>query len=434
MKPTITYEAEEKQTETVSAFLMLVLEFASEIGLFGLLERMVKVKMKQVRYGLVNKAQTVIASLVMGCANTKAINEILDDEIAAANYLGMDRFPDQSQINRYLTRFSSTNVDELGEAHAQLFMRQSQARRAAGLIVVDLDQSGLVANGQTYELKHKGYFPRKRGEEGYQLAAAFVGAYDEVVQVYLDPGNSSCHHRLPDLLRDTDRLLAADNPGVTLIRRLDAGYDSAAHRQLLADLPGYFLLKSAQPDLARQLAQTIPLQDWWPVVEGVHGTELPPQGQVRCLLYELYQPDGHVEYSLLYTNLPPTDFGVLRCFEFYNERQTIEAFFATSRHVYNIQNLRSRQFNAIYAFLRFVFLSHNLIHWAKRARLAQTELAQATSQKLVRHVARVRAHVSWDGRWHLAILPSSRWATLLLEALKPRPVQLELPFARLHKT
>ncbi|HEX3054394.1 MAG TPA: hypothetical protein VHP83_27310 [Aggregatilineaceae bacterium] len=50
MKPTITYEAEEKQDETVSMFLMMVLEFAKEIGLFGLLERVVKVKMKQVRY------------------------------------------------------------------------------------------------------------------------------------------------------------------------------------------------------------------------------------------------------------------------------------------------------------------------------------------------------------------------------------------------
>jgi hypothetical protein len=313
-------------------------------------------------------------------------------------------------------------------------MQQSLARRARGLIVVDFDQCGLVANGKTYEFKRKGYFPRKRGEEGYQLAVAFLGAYDEVVQSYLDPGNSSCHHRLPELLRETDRLLATDNPGVTLIRRLDAGYDSLTNRQVLADLPGYFLLKSAQPDRARKLAQTIPLQDWWPVTEGVHGTELPLQEGVRCLLYELYQPDGQIEYSILYTNLPRADFSVIRCFFFYNERQTIEAFFATSRHVYNIQNLRSRQFNAIYAFLRFAFLTHNLIHWAKDTCLAQTELAQATSQQLVRHVARVRAHVAWDGRWHLFIIQASRWATLLLDALKPRVVQLELPFARLHKT
>lgn len=84
--------------------------------------------------------------------------------------------------------------------------------------------------------------------------------------------------------------------------------------------------------------------------------------------------------------------------------------------------------------MRFAFLTHNLIHWAKHTCLAQTELAQATSQQLVRHVARVRAHVAWDGRWHLFIIQASRWATLLLDALKPRVVQLELPFARLHKT
>lgn len=95
----------------------------------------------------------MIASLVMGCANTKTINETLSEERAAANYLWMDRFPEQSQINRYLTRFSAENVVELGEVHAQLFMQQSQARRAAGQMVVDIDQSGLVANDQTYEFK-----------------------------------------------------------------------------------------------------------------------------------------------------------------------------------------------------------------------------------------------------------------------------------------
>jgi hypothetical protein len=98
--------------------------------------------------------------------------------------------------------------------------------------------------------------------------------------------------------------------------------------------------------------------------------------------------------------------------------------------------MRSRQFHAIFAFLRFVFLTHNLIHWAKRSRLVGSELAQATTRTLVTHLARVRATVTWDGHWHLAILPSTRWATLLIQALSrpPCPVQLELPFARLHKT
>jgi Transposase DDE domain group 1 len=434
---TITYQAESAaQAESVSPFLMLFLEYARESGVFRALAEVVKVKMKSVVYGPLQKAQTIMASVVMGCGHTKAINEVLGEELGAANYLQMDRFPDQSQINRYLTRFEADNVAQLGEVHLRLFEAQSLARRAVGQIVVDIDQCGLVVSGKTYEWARKGYFPRKRGEAGYQLSLAYIGAYEEVVNVYLDPGNSHCQHRLRDLLADIERGLLTNNAGVTVIRRLDGGYDSASNRALLADLPGYFILKGGDSRTAARLARPVPLQNWWPVAPGVHGTELTAEGTVRRLVYEFCLADGRVEYALLYTNLPTTDFGVIRAFTFYNERTTIEAFFASARHVFNIQSMRSRQFNAIAAFLRFVALTHNLIHWVKHARLTDTPLEQATTSQLVLGVARVRAHLIWDGHWHLSILCVSRWATLLLEALTrvPRLVQLEFPFARLYKT
>ena len=69
-----------------------------------------------------------------------------------------------------------------------------------GQIVVDIDQCGLVVSGQSYELARKGYFPRKRGEIGYQLSATYIGAYQEALQIYLDPGNTPCASRLPDTL------------------------------------------------------------------------------------------------------------------------------------------------------------------------------------------------------------------------------------------
>jgi len=430
---TITYEAAEAQAETVSVLLMAVLEFAKDTPLFSWLEQ-VKVPMKTVTFSPGNKAQTLIASLVMGCKHTKDINAVLPQELAAANYLGMPRFPDQSQINRYLTRFSAANVAQLSEVQARLFMRQSQARRAVGQIVVDIDQCGLVANGKSYEFACKGYFPHKRGEQGYQMAAAYVGAYEEALQLYLDPGNVSCKYRLPDLLRAIDRLLATDNPGVILIRRLDAGYDSAEHRRLLADLPGYFVLKSAESDSAAALAQMIPLTDWLPVADGVHGAALSTADGLRRVLYEFFLDDGRCAYSMLITNLPHADFGVARLFAFYNERQTIEAFFCQARQVLHIHTLRSRQFTAIAAFLHFVFLTHNLIQWTKRARFAQTDLASVTLRQLVLHVAHVRAHITWDGQWHLWVIMTTNWAQRLLAALQPQVVQLELPFARLHKT
>ncbi|NIR49870.1 transposase, partial [candidate division KSB1 bacterium] len=164
-----------------------------------------------------------------------------------------------------------------------MFVKQSQARRAKGQLVVDIDQCGLVANGKSYELARKGYFPRKRGNQGYQTSLAYIGAYDEVVQFYLDAGNVNCRNRLPDLLHDIDIQLGQDNPGVTLIRRLDAGYDSLDNRQFLANQSGYFIMKGGRSDTAARLARDIPLQDWIPIAENVHGTELPPEDGIRRL-------------------------------------------------------------------------------------------------------------------------------------------------------
>ncbi len=228
------------------------------------------------RHSPLDKAQTIIASLVLGCAHTKAINDTLGEEEAAANYLGKERWPDQSQINRYLTRFTAANVDERGAVHEQALRRASRARQVGGLLVVDIDQCGLVANGQTYEFHRKGYFPHKRGDEGYQLSLAYSGAYEEAVALYLDPGNVHCKGRLHDLLRATDRLFGPQETAVELLRRLDAGYDNAANRVMLAALPGYVLLKGAQPDLAAHLAQRIPLQHWLPLADDVHGAEVAP--------------------------------------------------------------------------------------------------------------------------------------------------------------
>jgi Transposase DDE domain group 1 len=430
---TITYEAAEKQEESVSVLLMAGLEYAKDTPLFSWLDQ-VSVKMKTVTFSPMNKAQTIIASLVMGCKHTQDTNEGLPQERAAANYLGMPRFPEQSQINRYLTRFSSHNVAQLREVHVQLFMHQSQVRPAVGPIVVDIDQCGLVANGKTYEFARKGYFPHKRGEQGYQVSAAYAGTYEEAVQLYLNPGNAVSKQRLPDLVRDVDRQLATDNPGVVVIRRMDAGYDSGENRRLLARLPGYFLMKSAESDSAAPLADRLPLNAWLPVAEGGHGVELPAYDGIRRVLYEFYRADGGCSYSMLVTNLPADDFGVVRLFAFYNERQTIEAFFCQARQVFHIHTLRSRHFNAIAAFLYFVFLTHNLLVWTRQARFAQTDFAPATMRQLVGNATRVRAHIAWDGQWHLFILDTCRWARLLLAMLQPPLVQLELPFARLHKT
>lgn len=76
----------------------------------------------------------------------------------------------------------------------------------------------------------------------------------------------------------------------------------------------------------------------------------------------------------------------------------------------------------------------SLIHWTKQPHVAQTDFAPVTTRPLVQHGAPVRVRWSWTATFNLFSAPSNRCAARLLEPLQTRPLQLELPFARLHKT
>ncbi len=172
----IRYERQAGQAKTVSAFLMLFLEDAQDIGLFVLLASTVNIKRKAVVDRVLNKAQTVIARLVMGCQHRTALNRVLREAAMAAHELGLFRFADESHLKRYVTRFRQDHVAPLGQVQQGMFIPQSPARRAVGQRVLDIDQGGWVVNGKTYEGARQGYFPHKRGELGDQLSVAYSGA------------------------------------------------------------------------------------------------------------------------------------------------------------------------------------------------------------------------------------------------------------------
>jgi len=80
----------------------------------------------------------------------------------ATNILGMDRFPDQSQINRLLHTMDEESIQQFKQVHHQIFMKHSNSICSDEEIVIDFDQTGLLANGKTYECTSKGYFPKKK--------------------------------------------------------------------------------------------------------------------------------------------------------------------------------------------------------------------------------------------------------------------------------
>ena len=168
----ISFKLDENKVVNTSAWLVSLIQFANKLNFFDAFESF-SLKMKSVSYTNLNRLQTLIASIVMGCNYTNDINKKLVPDIAAAELLGMDKFPDQSQINRFLSRFDEANIDQLEFIHHNLFTENALALSSTNPIIVDFDMSGLVAGGRTYEL----------AEKGYQLSAAFVENTSETVSI-----------------------------------------------------------------------------------------------------------------------------------------------------------------------------------------------------------------------------------------------------------
>ncbi len=422
----ITFTTGEFKEEKTSAWLVAFIKFSQTTGALNLLEQ-VKVKMKEVDYSVHQKMITLLLSVVIGCRYTSDINEKLVPDTVAANMFDMDRFPDQSQVNDLIRRIDNKGVDQLKSVHHQMFMQNAQCLSSADFVVVDIDQSGLIANGKTYEVAQKGYFSKKKNQKGYQLSAAFCGGEaSETISLYLDSGNTHCGARFDDLVKDALvklRDIAKDN---RLILRMDSGYGSddniknIRHRVL-------FVAKAFSTVRPTNIAKGIKKSDWEEVDGCVDVFELPVTDGLRHIIVRTLTRKGDFEYTMLVSNVSLQEMSAIEMFHFYNKRQTIEAFFKSCKNVYHIKNLRTRKFDGIHAFLWIVFITHNLISWFKSTLLSETKLEGVGTKTLVEKLGSIVAAVRRRADTIEVTLPHiSALARKFVECMQPKYEQLSL--------
>ena len=421
----ITFTTGDFKEEKTSAWLAGFIKFARTIGALDLLEQ-VKVKMKEVNYTVHQKMITLLLSIIMGCKYTSDVNHKLVPDTVAANMFDMKRFPDQSQINELIRRIDEKGIEQLASVHHQMFMQNAQCLSSSGFIVVDIDQSGLIANGKTYEAAQKGYFSKKKNQRGYQLSAAFCGETSETISLYLDPGNTHCSARFDDLVKDTLVKLSDVAKEHRLILRIDSGYGSDDNISKICDKV-LFVAKAYSTVRAANIAKTIKKEDWKEVDGCVDVFELPIVEGLRHIVVRTLTSKGSFEYTMLVSNIPSRRMSAIEMFHFYNKRQTIEAFFKTCKNVYHIKNLRTRKFDGIYAFLWFVFIAHNLLSWFKSTVLSDTELEGIGTKTLIEKLGFITAEVKQTAQTIIITLPGiNALARKFVDCLQPRFKQISL--------
>ncbi|ELP61160.1 hypothetical protein F502_01855 [Clostridium pasteurianum DSM 525 = ATCC 6013] len=422
----ISFNRDNCKEETTSIWLVAVMQFGLKMNFFKPFEDF-KLKMKKVKYSVYQKLITTMMSIVIGCETTKDINEKLISTKSIFNMFGMDTIPDQSQINLLLTRFDSDSIIQLQDIHHKIFMNNSSSIFTHTSIVVDCDQTGLIANGKTFELAQKGYFPKKKNQSGYQLAAAFTGEHSETVAMILDSGSAHCTDHYDDLLKS---ILSKYNEKVhngNLILRTDSGFGSAENIEKLRSIPNLkFVTKGYSTVKAKNLAKDIPFSEYDKADEAVWVYELPQINKVRYIIVQTLSKKGKLKYSLLITNISAKEMSAVEIFHFYNKRQTIEAFFKIVKNVYHIKITESSKFYGIYGFLWLVFITHNIISSFKSTILRETKLERVGVRVLVKSIGNIKAFVKRTSNGINVNIPSmTRLSQLIADAIcGPRYTQL----------
>ncbi|MCY6960731.1 transposase, partial [Clostridium brassicae] len=385
-----TFTQDNCKEETTSTWLIAVLQFGLKINLFKPFEGF-KLKMKKVKYSVYQKLIIIMMSIASGCETTKDINEKLGVEKLALNMFDMDKAPDQSQINELIRRFDSDSIYQLQDIHHHIFMNHSNSIHSRTRVVVDCDQTGLIANGKTFELATKGYFAKKKNQQGYHLAAAFTGEHSETIALSLDSGDTHCNEQYSDLLNSILSKYKEQLYNGDLILRTDSGFGSSNNIEKLLSIPKLkFITKGYSTITARNIAKNIHYSEYTQADKAAWVYELPENNGVRNIIVQTLSPKGNLKYSLLITNISSKEMSAVEIFHFYNKRQTIEAFFKMAKNIYHIKNLRTSKFYGIYGFLWLVFITHNLISWFKSTVLYGTELENIGIRVLVKSIGNIK--------------------------------------------
>jgi len=156
-------------------------------GIFNLIHQQVEIEQKQLIYRPTDKLIFVVLGLLVGCEHIDEINHRLRPDKMLLSAFGYDSCADQSVIQDTLDDCVAENVVQLKEVLRSLYAQHNQSQvlvteaiEQSLTITIDMDLTGRPVSENAQGAK-KGYFSKKRGIYGRQLAVEGVPTAGEDV-------------------------------------------------------------------------------------------------------------------------------------------------------------------------------------------------------------------------------------------------------------
>jgi hypothetical protein len=356
--------------------MVLIQRFCNKLGLRRLLQRSVRIPQRNIDY---LPSDLILSLLFAIIAGLRRINktEVLQYNGTFLSLLGLQQFPDQATLRRFLKRLPPKAVRQLVGLHDQLRTQLFVLPTPRFSLIFDLDSVVLPLYGKP-QFARVGYNPKKRGRRSYHPLLCFEAHLQEFWHGSLRPGNAVTPTGAVPFIK-----VCLSKAPQTIARsrirfRADSGF---FNRRVVGFLDqegcGYAIVaKLYSPIKSRALACRFhKLQNGWETGEfryQPYRWKTPhrfivvrrsiPEDPVEAKQLTLFKHQKYA-YHVLVTNLKMYPWRVWR---FYALRATIEKNVRELLYDYPLGKIPTEDWVANVAFFQMLLFAYNIVHWFKR--------------------------------------------------------------------
>lgn len=394
--------------------LFLIQRFCSKLGFRRRLERLLRAAPDWSEFDPVDLVVLLLFVLIAGVQRVNKTDKLQYDGFFLA-LLGLERFPDESTLRRFLQRLCPEAIRQLARVHDQLRHDLFCLPRPRTSLVFHLDSVVLTLYGKQ-EGARRGYNPKAKGRRSYHPILCFEGHGQEFWHASLRPGDAGSNTGARHFVK---RCLEKVPSSVTRSRirfLADAGFFSGA---LIEDLDQWgcgFTIVCRNYESYQQMAQRAGFKDLklgWGFAEFNHHPKTWSRAQ-RFIAIRRPLPvdpdearqltlfkDAKYSYSILVSNLGLSPW---RTWTDYIARANIEKSIRELLADLALNKIPTQSWTANVAFLQMLLLAYNLIHWFKRLCLPKERL-RTTVQTLRHQMLDLPAQLICRGGKNVLVLP-----------------------------
>jgi hypothetical protein len=394
--------------------MFLIKRFCKYLHLRWLLENDIPFTRYKSQYHPADVCLAILYAIIVGLERINK-TELLQYNGAFLSLLGIERYPDQTTLRRFLKRLTPREIRRLVRVHDQLRESLFHQPESRSSLTFDIDSTVLVIYGRKQGAAI-GYNPKKPGRRSYQPLLCFEAQSQEFWHGSLRPGNINA---VVGAAAFIEACMAKVPSAVARSRirfRADAGlYSKTVIETVESQRCGYAIVaKLTAPLKTKALGCRFQrLQNGWETGE-FNYQPLHWQRKHRYIVVRRPIPDDPEEakqltlfkdkkyaYHVVVTNLTMEPWRVWR---FYAERANIEKIIRELVYDYPLSHIPTSDWVANVAFFQLVLFAYNIVHWFKRLFLP-LDYHAATVETIRAHFLIIPAKLAKQGSRNVLHLP-----------------------------